>query len=394
MAISEITLGERPEGWLIARTGTFYLVQSADHPLRAAEIPRAAARLRDRLEADTRVQEVTLPKLDAAWCEVFRVFPAVTPSSDVEAVMVGSDGLRTARLSSPIAIEVHVPSKNQPQPSEVGDIPAESYRVLWDGLQAMVTWESSSVFVPSPSGGHVVFDILTDAARAAGLDTYQQACSTLCDHGFLHHDLRVHWADDPALDETVRPVEDMLSAVDIEAQDRIEAERRVYYRIAGTVRDFSFAKNSARRILDLEYQARVDLTDVLFMEVRLRDRGGPRHPIDSVRLLAERRRMRREVRRVLTRLWLVIANIEALRRRWSEDWGDFEQVSNDSGVQALFSADIRRDAQMVESLEVDLIRSALQTAEGRSDSRSLVIATACGTVGGGFAGAVAAALLT
>jgi hypothetical protein len=80
-----------------------------------------------------------------------------------------------------------------------------------------------------------------------------------------------------------------------------------------------------------------------------------------------------------------------MRRTWSEQNFAFEQRLV-RGMDALFARDAHNEADQVKSLDLSLLRSAVEDAATRQDNRALVAVTAAGAVAGALAGAVVSIL--
>lgn len=154
---------------------------------------------------------------------------------------------------------------------------------------------------------------------------------------------------------------------------------------------FTRVKNLGRRVLDLEESARRDLTELLSLNSRHAELGlfGFREKIERRWAL---RGWRKHGRRLVARLWLQLAEAEAMRRTWSEQNFAFQRRLV-RGMDALFARDTHNEADQVKSLDFSLLRSAVEDAATRQDNRALIAVTAVGAIAGALAGAVVSGIL-
>jgi hypothetical protein len=99
---------------------------------------------------------------------------------------------------------------------------------------------------------------------------------------------------------------------------------------------------------------------------------------------------RRKSRYYLARLWLALGSLESLQRRWAEERRNFARTTREAEIEDLFRIDSSDEIEALRELDPSLIESSIQHAASRLDTSAVIYAT----VGGGIAGAVAAALIT
>ncbi len=182
----------------LCRLATLLWVQSneavarlRDDGVTGSEVKRALLdELVATLDKDPRVTRVQAPReLNTHYTYLRRYWPERTRTS-AERLLTGADYMSVLLLPEPVLFTVRVPKKNQPTKHGFDDVPSDTYDVAWDGVTAWVIWAQSSPDIPK-SGGHVVRDVLDDAARALGGGVYEQACSPGCTNIFLHTTLRL-----------------------------------------------------------------------------------------------------------------------------------------------------------------------------------------------------------
>lgn len=289
---------------MFARFGSFLIV--ADRFVQTnEEIYHGIA---DALSEDPRVTRVRHSRVfDPAWCRRSPILPAGASEEDL---ITGEDVRATIKFSAPISFFVDVPAKNQPKRSAYDELPTE-YEVLWDGQLALVTWHGDPDSSVPMSGGHIVIDILKQAACRAGFDLYVQACSPHCDHGFAHTDL-ILVAGGAGGDDIEYTDSRWEGDVEVQIPDtENEVATDVFVDICVASLRFTELKNLSQRLLELEITCRRSLDSVMgtyYSRAQL--------PLQPVReQLAARwstRDWRRTARRDIARIWLILAQLEKL----------------------------------------------------------------------------------
>jgi hypothetical protein len=308
--------------------------------------------------------------------------------------MFGSDAMPSVVFDAPIWFAVEVPEKNQRRIHPTDVIPTH-YHVIWDGIFILVTWTmpGDDPVIPM-SGGHVVEDILRDSLASLDLGLYVQACSPGCKHQFAHADLRL-LAAEPGATAVEYTNPERWGEWDALVPGHSPGDRamRLFQdlRLAGRI--FTRLKNIGRRVVDLEQTTRLSLDRLMTInyeraEVPLL----PWRERISVRWVM--RFWRRHARHEIAKVWLVLASIERLRRRWSATRFDFDDETSERGMRNLFLRDYSDDVARVASLDLALIRSGVEQAAQRLDSRAIVSGTVAAAIAGAAAGAVVGAIVT
>lgn len=293
----------------------------------------------------------------------------------------------------PIWLTIDVPAKNQRQIQD-SEIPAERYFATWDGITLLATWENEPTqHVTTPSGGHVVGQVLIEAASRIGRTIVIQACTPLCEYEFNHTTVIADVIED--LSEGIqfqgvcppRQLHLQLRALGEDRDTLLAHTRALHGDLAAAFLDFAVMKNTASHAVALSFGAS-DAADVLLDLMRRRaaaSLGGIRSRATARWHL---RGWRRHARRLIADLWLLIARIQADRRHWSQARDSFEAEVSALGASALFDSDYRGEASDLERLDLGALQAAIQHAAARLDNRDLVAATGVGALAGALAGAL------
>lgn len=341
-------------------------------------------RLISSLEGDPRVLRAAEPDYEhfSEWQTYYPMRPAIKD------LINGSDALNVFDIGSPIFARVRVPTKNQRIIHGADDVPTDTYVVAWDGITALVGWEQEeSEWVPI-SAGHVVLEILDDAAKKAGFGTYGQACGPGCDYQFLHTTLLVEEdaesPDSGALeilnDRVVRlPVPRILNLEDAVVQ--------AGFAIRLTMATFAEFKNATRRLLDLDLHVR-DISAHMLSHNHAYTQISTLPLIQRPKARWRNKGWRREVRALIAEAWLCLANMDVLSKASHDNLTELKGSQRD--YLPLFKNDYASDVAALERLNTTPVTDAIKHMSTSIDNRVLTAATALGALGGGLAGAVAA----
>jgi hypothetical protein len=377
----------------VARAGMFFLATDCEPDADVTEIVR---RVGDALGADNRVIDLTMPEIRVDWITRYEMHPDLRRTSE-QGVLTGADHFHTLVMSGPIQFTVRVPKKNQPAFRGYTDFPSDTYHVAWDGATAIVLWEQIADDPIPMAGGHIVVDILADAAKAAGQSLYVQACSPNCKNQFIHNHLRVTANRVVAeLSLAVQTDPEYLGPIDMHVptlSPPSEAALSLHYAADIPTLQFSILKNGARRLRDLEAVTRGLLVQLLVLNrSRAVSQAIPIWRLRRYRALWQSRKSRREAARVIAEVWLGLAALENLRRTWDEDRLQFHHAQGTSVVGPLYGRDYADDEAAVLSMNMTLVRSAVESTAARLDNRSVTLATTTGAaaviVGAVIGGAV------
>lgn len=380
---------------LFARVGLF-MVSLDCEDLEPVEV---IARLRRALEADPRVDQLSGDKLDVEWTTTDVLYPhGQGETEDPDAVLDGHDHKHVLTIPDELTFSVQVPSKNQKLLIEGERVP-ERYMVKWNGTVACVLWMESR---PTMSAGCVIREVLGEAAVAAGFGFYTQACSSACEFPFLHRTavlVSQHGSFDGDMTFDISEGWDEVS----EGRDEVigrgpegsssrELADLFYSTIAFDTRRFSQLKNVGRRIMDLEDTARDSLRSLLALQYQhtcVRGDGVGQYFRRRLAL----RGWRAESRKLVSRVWLAVASLEVLQRRWARLRSEFEAGTRTDTTLLLFEGDHHHDAEQVSTLDVGGLATAVEQASSRLDTMALTSATTWGALAGGAAGAAVGALV-
>jgi hypothetical protein len=374
-------------GGYFARFGSFILTSDADGGLADARERMVLA-----LSDDTRVEDLVAGDLREPWSHRLRVFPVDEPSSESD-LLDGND-IRVGFFWSPfLTFKVHVPKRHQPLFKETEDLPGSDYFVVWDGVTAIVLWpRGRGVHRPPKSGGHVVVEVLQDAAVRAGLMLVVQACSSGCDNLFAHPVLHVTQFPGPEEPTNYRSIEKLVIDAHLHVDGGApEVVEKLGKSILYSAHWFARFKNVSRRILDLEYTARGMVDELLTLDFN-RNRTQGRNVllrllfgfVEWAQGLAGRGAKVRS-RALISSLWLAMSVIELLKRDWLKEQRAFQNSSKGRGRPRLWRVDTKDDDADVLSIDLAFIRSAVEQKSTRLDTSIVVWATL-------FGGVVAAAV--
>jgi hypothetical protein len=363
---------------LVAHFGTVLFVPSGGE-----SDPTAAARkLVASLEADPRVLTVVEPELDPDHDWMLPFFPAGDPTSDD--LLAGGDAQRYLRTSVPITFHVSVPKKNQRTFGPDEEAPSDKYIAVWNGCSLLTAWETTDDDVPR-SGGHVVIDVVQDAARRIDGAVYVQPCSPECDYMFTHVGLLVRPDVDADSTSYRRGIHRGVVEVLIQPGPTSEwLSEMLYLEMMSAMDYFAELKNNGQRVLDIQHSAQHDLISLLFAQ----------HHSVEVSTFPLRKRLgeiwrhrgsRKERRVIAARLLLHAANLEMVRREWTENRLRFEaRCAEEDGLSLLFANDHPLDAAAIETISMESARATAEQMTLRLENRAMILATVVGAVAGGL----------
>ncbi|MFC0526253.1 hypothetical protein, partial [Phytohabitans kaempferiae] len=302
----------------------------------------------------------------------------------------GSDALNAYAIGSSIRATIRVPVKNQPVIHGSKDTPTDTYAVEWDGISALIGWEQDDYDWVPISAGHVVLEVLNDAAANAGFGTYIQSCSPGCDYQLLHTTLVVEEdaeaSDDDVLEQVDYGVVRLRVPSILDLRDGVQ-EAGFAVRIA--LRSFAEFKNSTRRLMNIDAHVR-ELSAHMLHHNYTHSRIATLKPRKRPKALWHNRGWRRETRALVAEAWLNLANMDVLSKASHDSLVGLE--GNYAGLQPLLKRDYAADVAALHRLNTTPITDAIKQMTTSIDNRLLILATILGAIGGGLAGAVAAVI--
>lgn len=368
-----------PTGYYFARFGTFLLTAEDT----STPIPEVYKAVLKALAKDSRVQAVRSKPLRPHWSYYKEVFP-LGPDLDEEDILSGQDSLPAVQFSDPIIIELRVPIKNQPLFQGENDVPTDHYWIAWDGLTAVVLWETDAdTTYPPRSAGHIVKDVLSTATEAAGFGLMQQACSPACKNMFAHSSIRVlQFPGDSGLIDAFQSTGRSLAVARVESKhDPVAVLISIAGRILSTGENFALFKNYSRRLMKVE-----DLAHDFVDELLIHDYAEIEHRRKKLlsrmgaRLKSFGKRGRHRPDELIASLWLLMASKETLLRICNERRRSFSRMADRAGTETLYATDRRDDEHSIDSLDFTFIRSAVEQKSNRIDNRVIAWATGCGAL--------------
>ncbi|MBP1137342.1 hypothetical protein JOE31_003574 [Arthrobacter sp. PvP023] len=393
--VNEPDVGEHPdpESYYFARFGSLVLLAADDD--RTPEEERTA--IIEALKSDPRVVHVSSEPLETARTNYRRIFPP-RHQTDVRSLLLGEDIHPALKMSHPISFKVHVPLKNQPLFSGYDDLPTEDYWVTWDGFTAIVMWQRSEFEMPTRSGGHIVVDMLEEAAKKAGMRLHVQACSPGCANMFAHRVMKVQQY--PGEDGYVTFQEKGFPVVEVHLHSQNDPEDVLAVLGANVFhvgQQFALYKNVGRRVLDMESTARAiaaDLLEIDYDRLLARSKHLPARFWNNVKDIPAKltgKGARQREGKAIAELWIAMSSIEATRRDWVQHRLGFLGSADSQGRLALYDIDRTDDDVVIQSLNLDFIRSAVEQKSRAIDNKSIALATIAGAIAaalGGVAGAI------
>lgn len=386
----------RNEPLTVVRVATVPLIvpPGMEWPIVSEEAQRAALvvdeSIRTALEADSRVTLVLPPTRGERAAYNAHTVRLWDQDFDLDSVASGESDFVALRLPSSISFRVHVPRKNQPNLRGSDDVPVEDYLVSWNGLVALVAWEPAGNHATS-SGGHVVLDLISDAAHAAGFQAPTIACTTGCRHRFAHLNLLVA-AREPVPDSFER-VGDSGTGVHIRApfpksDDDVHDLRELGRRLMYPLELFAVAHSFGYRVASLDSLVGDDGTSLMHLNYLV----AHRHSLLRLQGWRDRwhlRRWRRVRRELIASMWLEISTIERLTPRWRDHSEAYAAFTAEAGAQAL-QAILDPETSAVSSIDVTAAKQTLADVGTRMDTRQIFYATLLGALaaaGAAFIGA-------
>lgn len=375
------------------RFGTFFL--DVAHTKESNET--VYRKLEEAIRADSRVTELPVPEFRAVWTRTWTSFPAGDRSAP-EALLSGSDHFHPLEITDPIAFEVHVPTKNQPVILEADDVPTDTYWAVWDGITLVVLWKREATSRRPPrSAGHVVEDIIRQAASSIGARMVVQACSAGCTNMFAHRSLRIDQFGSLAGGKaSIRYDGSHSRIVGIHLHfdgAPLDVAKAIYSRIENPCTAFARFKNTSRRIIDIETLLRNLVDELLVIDferlqrtnANLFKRAG--QGLKSAwRITRGGQSESRRAQEITGSIWIAMSRIEALRRDWLQLRRRFTDNAALEDRDVLFDIDRKDDELAVPAIDIGFARAAVEHRSARRDSRVIGWAT----LGGGIAGAAAA----
>jgi hypothetical protein len=319
-----------------------------------------------------------------------------------EDLLSGRDHFHPLEMSDPICFEIHVPIKNQPKFADFDDIPTDSYWAAWDGVTLLVLWARDETEQKAArSAGHIAEDILRTAAERIHMNLVVQACSPHCQNMFAHRTLRIAQADvaDNASNafqfEGTKP-----GAVEVRLEfngNPLALTNALHSIIGRSGQSFASFKNLSRRIIDVEQLARTLVDELLVLDYALLAqskrnifvRFGQR--IAGIWHALWGRGDSRRSRQLISSLWITMSRIESLRRDWAQVQRRFGEQTARYGLQALYDIDSKDDKAVVEAIDTQFVRAAVEHKSARRDNRIVSWATFGGAIAGVLAALVTAA---
>jgi hypothetical protein len=343
--------------------------------------------VRSALESDTRVTYARFNDPQNPDFIDYEIYYSDRAQATTKSSPQGSGAFNAISFDQLLFFKIVVPIKNQPKHHDADDIPTDTYWVAWNGLTAFILWKHEGDLVPL-SGGHVVLEILQDAAERCGLSVYNQACSPGCTNVFLHTTLVVSKEEDQEEFEVIDADGNHISVAVPDLPDEEDVLYEIAYHLGYAAEHFSRRKNISRKLANLESLTTEQLQSLLVdysghaetaakpFRGNLKEKWGDRS-------------WRKHARLHSARVWLGASTMESFIHDWHEQDAEFQQELS-PGFAAIFAGDSRRDGVTVSSINISRLTEICAQVEKRFDTAVLSWATA----GGAIAGAIAGSLVT
>ncbi len=349
--------------------------QSDDSTLSAGDF---VTRLTDALDKDFRVDQLTAParprydfptSLLSDWRDDLSNDP-------LERLDAATQTLHAPVLEEPLTFTVSVPEKHQ-YPAFLTDDErarwptpaARDYIVVWSGSTFLVAW-TQRTDSPTRYGGHVVWEVLMDALRAAGFSPRRQYPTISHESIRVRSDMNVTEAqltevpdgDGSTLDLAVPIAFDPVALATFTFAHLGAALRALY---GATSARNSFHLSAALQRADLQALLRLQLESASrhlgFGRAAIRSRWTNRH-------------WRRQSRQLIARLWYSMTVSAGAAQKITDDLDFLSQLAREFGV-GLFTftaTEIRRE---IESFQAPAATEAIDHAARALDNRDLAAAT-------------------
>jgi hypothetical protein len=350
--------------------------------------------IREALAADARVSEVlpTKREFEVDNASLMRLFELRDFSSDL---LDSFDYFHAIRFNESIQFSIRIPRKNQPRYRNLDDVPSDEYQVLWNGMAVFVQWKQDDRYATG-SGGHVVFEILTDTALAAGYEVEIHACSPGCFHRFIHGDFVTF--DEACGDSDVihshgrTPTGRSVSLpFDADFDDPARNLRKTAHLLDSVLEAYIKAKSSADEILFLEQKIHFYNQELLTISYFRAARSPITRPIAWVKERFELRGAQRDMRKDVASIWLSLARIEAEMRTWAHFLRVFKERISERHMEDVSDLlELGEDA--IDQMDLTLARDSITEASSRLEGRLLLAATGAGAIAAIVGGTIATIL--
>ncbi|HLU63143.1 MAG TPA: hypothetical protein VKY66_01320 [Protaetiibacter sp.] len=297
--------------------------------------------------------------------------------------------MHVAQFERPIAMKINVAKRLQNQDRGDRGIPSEDYYVAWDGVELLVMWEATGDKNEAGYfGGFAAIDVLAEGLKAANLRLRVEPCGPSCSYPFAHRDLLI---SSNAGASDVRVTDRTSLSVDVTTppeSNPLRLVRELNSRFGFNARSFARMRSFGASVVSSDREARWDMSQLLRIQYEMaQDRSLPF--FKSIRNRWKRRFRPKQMAKIAAGLWLRLATIEDNRRKWFQARKEFES-SGRYGEDLIFAIEYPEEVRLVETTEVDDLRSAVGAVSQRADSRTITMATVVGAVTGGVAGGLIA----
>ncbi|WP_152610822.1 hypothetical protein [Amycolatopsis sp. MJM2582] len=384
-----VTVVDTNKRYFVARMATLMLeIPESDERSPASRLRS----LKSALEKDVRVIKVLPHKFRPEWSGKYHFHKnsKIVTSED----LFNNDRMNIFQFNEPLEFQIRVPFKNQPAFKDSRKFPSEEYHVVWDGITALTIWESHSEARRSQAGGHAAIEVIEHAVTRAKLSSHIQSCSPGCSFQFWHRDLSILALENTehSLEFKDTSIHTPYIGVKVEGRTEIhDVAASLFSTFDQDSLDFAISKNCAQRIRELENTTRSGLGKLLelnFTQAIRKRKAWHKRPREAWKYRFERG-MQREY---LTGTWLALSQLELLIREWQESTKRLDRRSEARHTAGMFTRDLQDDATVVESLNLDLLRSSLENLGDRFDSRVIAIATSASAAAAVIGGVIGGAL--
>lgn len=371
---------------LLCRYGSFVLASAEAESVNDLVHPFVRA-----LDTDPRVSDIHEPRRDVKADRLDAKYPVPTlaklEEGDYQIDMPQMNGFLLRR---PLCFEVRVPTRQQKAFVEDEEPPSDKYLVRWDGEVILVAWPASLDARSPVSGGHVVYDVMADTAEKCGFTFFAQGCVPGCTYLFAHRTLRAIPARDKKPPERRIEVKSPTTIdliVPVATLDPHDLAERAFLIIRHALHPLAGMKNYSLRILNAESETQLDVATLLELLNRI-NKAASQKWWTRIVFLRERLRIRQQQKRLTTKIWLALADIEVNRRHWWQSLGFLEREAEKHGLSALVAPEHEQDTPLIRTLDMGFARQVLDDVSRRSEASSLALATLVGGLSGGVVGAV------
>jgi hypothetical protein len=244
------------------------------------------------------------------------------------------------------------------------------------------------------SGGRVVLHVLKEAADKAGAAAVSEPCGPNCSYPFAHAKLSLRSSEKSSSDLTFSGTGASAVDVFISGMSGIEdALTKLFAQVSFAGWCFASMRSESRTMQEIDEFARNDLTTLLSIYYGSVTRKFSFRRQDFRRWWSQRK-WASTANKLIARLWLAVATIEGRRLDWTNVKFVYDGFATRTGVGVVFESEYAQDVNVINHIDISGIKSAIDHASSRLDTKSLAFATTVAAVVGALVGVIVGAIIT